>query len=91
MKHVPIVLLAAVILFGVGSGAAAADEAKPCTKIDEPCRELTFKGSPVLSREVFTVPPFYSEKIIKTTEGVTKITTFLTFIRVETAIAKSKK
>ena len=91
MKGTMLAVSMAVLFWAAFPPATEAKEpaAKPCTKIEEPCKELTFKGSPVLSRNLFMFAPFYSEEIITTTEGVTKITTFLTFIRVESEEPKS--
>ncbi|MEW6358252.1 MAG: hypothetical protein AB1696_18100 [Planctomycetota bacterium] len=68
-----------------------ADERPAYPKANDKAAPLRIEESKALSRSLLLVPPFYSEEIITTAEGVKKITTFLLFIRVESRSPHSTK
>ncbi|NOZ24411.1 MAG: hypothetical protein GXP25_25310 [Planctomycetes bacterium] len=96
MKRIAMAVLCAFMLLTLSSAPVWCDEAKAddraaYSKANDSAGPPRIAEPKALSRSVFCVPPFYTEEIITTAEGVKKITTFLLFIRVESHEPRSRK
>lgn len=91
MRHLGLGLLIVCTVWAVCLPCAAADapaKASVCGKVCEgcpcpPCGTCCCEECPCVSKSVFALLPFYSEEVTTTAKGVTKVTTFLMFIRIE--------